>query len=301
MSKEKIIECVPNFSEGREAGKIRRIIDSLSSVPDIRILDFSMDTDHNRSVVTFAGNPDAVFLGAMEACGEAIGLIDMRYHKGIHPRMGSVDVVPFVPLGNATMEDAVEVAHRFGHAFAEKNRIPVYFYGEAALHPNRCELSNIRRGGCEALEDRIGDPKYCPDAGPVEFIACSGATAVGARIPLVAFNINLDSNNLSVAKSIAASIRESSGGMKHVKAIGLRLESRGIVQVSMNLTDYRITAMPEVFGRVRYLVETIGLRILESELIGLIPRAALGGVHPDDMQIKGFTEKKILETHFSND
>jgi glutamate formiminotransferase len=260
-----------------------------------------MDADHNRSVVTFIGNPEAVFLGAMEACSKAIGLIDMRYHRGVHPRMGAVDVVPFVPLGNATMEDAVRMAHRFGYAFAKKNRIPIYFYGEAALHPDRCELSNIRRGGCEALEDKLKDPSHCPDAGPVEFIACSGATAVGARIPLVAFNINLDSNDISVAKSIAASIRESSRGMKHVQAIGLCLESRGIVQVSMNLTDYRVTAMPEVFRRVRHLAERVGLQILESELIGLIPRAALGGAHPDDMQIRDFSEKKILETYLPND
>ncbi|MGD0276182.1 MAG: glutamate formimidoyltransferase [Syntrophales bacterium] len=296
-NKEKIMECVPNFSEGRDAGKVKQIVDSISSITGVRVLDFSLDADHNRCVVTFIGTSDSVFMGAMAACNKANALIDMRCHRGVHPRIGAVDVVPFIPLLGANMEDAVKLAHRFGYAFAEECRVPVYFYGKAALYPERCELSNIRKGGCEALSEKLTDPSHCPDAGPAEFIACSGATSVGARFPLVAFNLNLDSNDLTLAKKIAAAIRESAGGLRHVRAIGICLESRNIVQISMNLTDYRVTSIPDVFYRVRDLASRTGVQILESELIGLIPRAALGEEDPKAMKIKDFTEKKILETY----
>ena len=230
----KIIECVPNISEGKNKHTIDGIAAALTAISGVRLLDICTDADHNRTVFTFIGTPDNVEQGAKAACGKAIDLIDMRKQSGVHPRIGAVDVVPFVPLRGATMEDAVRVAHRFGNDFGSKNKIPVYFYGEAALNPARRELSSVRKGEYEALKARFEDSLWKPDAGPARFNPQSGATAVGAREPLIAFNINLASDDLEVAKKIAISVRQSSGGLPHVKAIGVPLKSRDIVQVAMN-------------------------------------------------------------------
>ncbi len=294
----KIIECVPNISEGWSREKVLEIAGALTAHPGVKLLDICMDRDHHRSVLTFIGLPEAVQEAALVVCGKALEMIDMREHAGAHPRIGAVDVVPFVPLGNATMPDAVRVAHGFGRAYAEKNRTPVYFYGEAALAPWKRELSDIRRGGYEALREKMNDPRWLPDAGPTTFHECSGATAVGARIPLIAFNINLKSGDLELAQCIAKSIRQSGGGLPCIKALGIPLKTRKLVQVSMNLTDYRVTSVRTVFDRVREEADRNGAEILESELIGLIPQAALAGTTPEYLKLRDFSDKKILESHF---
>jgi len=294
----KLIECVPNFSEGRDRKKGQVLVDAAASVEGVRILDFSMDEDHHRSVMTFIGPPAAIREACLAACHKAIELIDMCRHTGVHPRIGAVDVVPFIPLGDAEMCDAVQIAHEFGYEFSRLCGIPVYFYGEAALVSWKRELSNIRRGGYEALRERLRDPRWRPDAGPNRFNPFSGATAVGARVPLIAFNINLKSNNVNVAQDIAKIIRYSSGGLPYVKAIGLLLKSRNLVQVSMNITDYRVTSLNTVFDRVREEAERRNVDILESELIGLIPEAAMAGIAADDLKLKDFSERRILESHY---
>jgi glutamate formiminotransferase len=293
----KIIECVPNFSEGRDREKVGEIAEAVLSVQAVKLLNFSMDCDHHRSVFTFIGSPENVFMGAMAACMKALDLIDMREHEGVHPRLGAVDVVPFVPLSGTDMKDAVELAHRFGREFAGKNQIPVYFYGEAALHKKRKDLSEIRRGGYERLKEKIQDPRWFPDAGPAIFNDRAGATVVGARMPLIAFNVNLNTDNIDLAKHIATVIRQSGGGLKHVKAIGVPLKSRKIVQVSMNLTNYRKTSIRVAFDAVKKQASQSGVAILESELIGLVPEEALEGVSAEYLQLPRFCPDCVIETH----
>jgi glutamate formiminotransferase len=233
----------------------------------------------------------------MAACEMAIDLIDMREHRGVHPRIGAVDVVPFVPLKGATMKNAVDAAHLFGRAFGKTKKIPVYFYGEAALDPSRRELPDVRKGEYEALKTRFDNPLWLPDAGPARFNPRSGAVAVGAREPLIAFNINLATDNLQAAKEIACSIRQSSGGLQHVKAIGVLLKSRNIAQVSMNLTNYKVTPLRTVFDAVKEEASRRGVEILESELVGLIPEDALEGVTAEYLQLEKFCAECIIETH----
>jgi len=295
----KIIECIPNFSEGRNPEVVEAIVDAAVRTEGVKVLDFSMDKDHNRSVLTFIGSPEATLRGAIAACDRAADLIDMRKHAGVHPRIGAVDVVPFVPLESADMSDAVEMAHRFGHIFGRRNNVPVYFYGEAALEPGRKKLADIRRGQYEGLRDRMSDPAWAPDISPYGsgFNPRLGATAVGARKPLIAFNINLNSNDIELARDIAGSIRRSSGGFRHVQAIGVFLKSRNIAQVSMNLTDHETTSIRTVFDAVTKKAVEHGVDILESELIGLIPRAALEGVTADYLKLLDFSEKRIIESH----
>jgi glutamate formiminotransferase len=293
----KILECVPNFSEGRDRKKIDAIASALQNISGVRLLDICMDADHNRTVFTFIGSPEDIERGAAAACDKALALIDMRAQQGVHPRIGAADVVPFIPLKNAVMADAVETAHRFGRAFAERNGLPVYFYGEAALVEERRELPHIRKGGYEGLQKRMADPRWIPDAGPHVLNECCGATAVGARDFLVAYNINLASMDLEVARKIAETVRFSSGGMKHVKAIGVPLKSRRIVQVSMNLTNFRETPVKKVFDRVKAEAASHGVQVLESELIGLIPEEALKDVTPQYLMLRDFSEDRIIERH----
>jgi glutamate formiminotransferase len=296
----KIIECIPNFSEGRNRSVVEAIADAAAAVDGIKVLDCSMDGDHNRSVLTFIGSPEAVEAAAALACDKAVQLIDMCTHTGIHPRIGAVDVVPFVPLQGAVIQDAVTLAHRFGKAFAERNKIPVYFYGAASLTPERRALSAIRSGQYEALRRKVSDPSWRPDAGPADFNARCGATAVGARKPLVAFNVNLKSCDIRAAQDIARSIRQSSGGLPHVQALGLHLKSRNIVQISMNLTDFETTSLCKVFDVIKEKTAACGIDVLESELIGLIPEAALEGVTAEYLQICNFCKEKIIEHHMRN-
>jgi glutamate formiminotransferase len=283
----KILECVPNFSEGQNRKKIDAIAAALQKVSGVRLLDICTDADHNRTVFTFIGAPEDIERGAAAACDKALEVIDMREQQGVHPRIGAVDVVPFIPLKNAAMADAVETGRRFGRAFAERNGLPVYFYGEAALVEERRELPHIRKGGYEALRKRMEEARWAPDAGPHVLNERSGATAVGARDFLIAFNINLASPDLEAARKIAETIRYSSGGMKHVKAIG----------VPMNLTNFRETPVKAVFDRVKAEASRCGVQVLESELIGLIPEEALMNVTPQYLMLRDFSEERIIERH----
>lgn len=227
----KIVECVPNFSEGCDLDKIESIARVLKACSNIRLIDYSADSDHNRSVFTFLGKPEDVLEAALAASGKALELIDMRSQTGVHPRLGAVDVVPFIPLGKTKMADAVDFAHLFGQQLYKRFGVPVYYYGHAALIPERSELANVRHGGYEALEDKMNNPDDAPDVGNTQFNSHSGATAVGARELLVAFNINLNCDDLRLAQRIASQIREKSGGLKHVRAIGVILKSRHLAQV----------------------------------------------------------------------
>jgi len=294
-----IIECVPNFSEGRDLNKVAAIASILESFSGVRLVDFSGDTDHNRSVFTILGKPKDIFDATLAAAGKAIELIDMRAQMGVHPRLGAVDVVPFVPLLDAGMEEAVRLAYSFGRQFFKKFGVPVYFYGEAAIIPGRKVLANVRRGGYEALPDKMADPLESPDIGGRQFDTRTGATAVGARAPLVAYNINLNSSDLIAAKKIASCIREKNGGLKHLQAIGVDLKSRGLVQVSMNLTNCRETPLKMVYDQVKSLADDHGIEILESELIGLAPQCAFAGTTPEALKMTGFGYKRLLEAHLS--
>jgi glutamate formiminotransferase len=293
----KIIECVPNFSEGRDQKKILSLAGVFKSFPGVRLADFSGDADHNRSVFTFLGKPEDVLEAALASCSKALELIDMTKQKGVHPRLGAVDVVPFIPLGRTKMKDAVDLAHAFGQEFHKRFDVPVYFYGFASLNDKRVELPDVRRGGYETLEDKITRVEDAPDVGAVKFNARSGATVVGAREILVAYNINLDSDNLFLARHIASRIREKGGGLKHVRAIGVMLKEHGLAQVSMNLTNCKETPLKIVFDRVNELAAEGGVKILESELIGLVPQCALAGTSPEYLKLKYFDEHRLLETH----
>lgn len=297
---KKILECVPNFSEGKDERVISSIKKAAASVPQARLLDVCIDRDHNRTVLTMIGEPPALLQGALAACSEAARLIDMSSHRGVHPRIGAVDVVPFVPLKGAVMADAVAAAREFGRLFAAANGIPVYFYGEASPASCRRELPDIRRGGYEGLRGRLSDPCQGPDAGPATFNPRCGATAVGAREALIAFNVNLASGDLRVASDIASSIREANGGLPCVRAIGVPLASRGIVQVSMNLLNYRVTSPLRAFQAVKENAARRGCAVLESELIGLIPEAALENGGPEELLLRDFDESRILERHIED-
>jgi glutamate formiminotransferase / 5-formyltetrahydrofolate cyclo-ligase len=296
----KIIECVPNFSEGCNQEKLTAIAKVFESFPRVHLVDFSGDTDHNRSVYTFLGEPDDVLEAALAVAGKALQLIDMRKQAGVHPRLGAVDVVPFIPLSTARMKDAVEIAHRFGNLLNERFGVPVYFYGEAALVPQRNELANVRRGGYEALAKKMSIPDDAPDIGRPVFNARSGATAVGARAPLIAYNINLNSDDLRLAQKIASQIREKSGGIKNVRAIGVILKSRGLAQVSMNLTNHKDAPLKIVYDTVQALANERGVEILESELIGLIPKAAFAGTKPKYLKLRDFDKDRLLDTHLKS-
>ncbi|MCX5826797.1 MAG: glutamate formimidoyltransferase [Deltaproteobacteria bacterium] len=297
MNSIKIIECVPNFSEGRDPEKIKAIAAAASAVSGVRLLDYSWDRDHHRSVITFLGEPEYVYEAALAAGSKALELIDLRCHDGVHPRIGAVDVVPFVPLEGAKMSDAVACAHRFGRAFAARHGTPVFFYGEAAKNEITRELPKIRSGGLPGLIKRLRAGACQPDEGPNVCPDRSGAVAVGARMPLIAYNINLDSSDVGLAKRIAGMIRESNGGLPFVRAIGVLLKSRNLAQVSMNLTNFQVTSIRKVFESVRKEADMAGVNILESELIGLAPRAALDEETAAYIRLIGFSAQRIIETH----
>lgn len=296
----KIIECVPNFSEGCDSRTITAIAAVFKSFPDVQLADFSGDADHNRSVFTFLGKPKDVLAAALAACGKALELIDMRKQAGAHPRLGAVDVVPFIPLGTAKMKDAVDLAHSFGKQLGECFGVPVYFYAFAARKDPYIELPDVRRGGYEGLAEKMMCMKDIPDEGGEKFNAQSGATVVGARDLLVAYNINLASEDLHLAKHIASRIREKGGGLKSVRAIGLMLKSRGVAQVSINLINCKETPLKTVFDRVEIMAAEGGAKILESELIGLAPKCAFAGTTPEYLKLKDFDKHRLLETHLKH-
>lgn len=290
-----MIESIPNVSEGRRPDVIASLSDALRRVPRLRLLDVSADPDHHRSVFTYAGDADVLEAAALVLVERAIAAIDLREHRGVHPRMGAVDVMPFVPLGDETLDTCVELARRVGAAVAGHFHIPVYLYGAAATTPARRRLEDVRRGQFEGLAARFRDPDWVPDFGPAAPHPTAGALAIGARPPLIAFNVNLATDRLEVARRIAAAVRERDGGLPAVKALGLQLAHRGYVQVSMNLTDFMRTPPAVAFEAVRREATALGVAVGSSELIGLIPRAALRGTTPEALQLAGFREDWILE------
>ena len=294
-----LIECVPNFSEGRRPEVLEEIVHAISQIDGITLLDHSRDETHNRSVVTFAGSAEPVVRAATAAVGRAIQLIDMEKHEGAHPRIGAVDVIPFVPLGATRLEECVDLARRFGEQIAKLFEIPVYLYGEAALRPERRRLADVRRGQYEGLKAEIGlNPEREPDYGPARLHPRGGAVAVGARKPLIAFNVNLATDDVDVAKRIAHTIRESSGGLPAVQAMGVLLENPGeprYAQVSMNLVDWERTGISRVVREIRRLAAQAGTDIDHCELIGLAPTGALLEVAAAALDLRGFSPDQALE------
>lgn len=293
---KKIVECIPNFSEGRDTQKIELISAAISSVDGVAVLDRTMDADHNRSVITFAGEPEGVLLAAIRAAATAVELIDLNKHDGEHPRMGALDVLPFVPIKNVTMEECVDLARKAGARIAEELGIPIFLYEQAATRLDRVDLANVRRGEFEAIRDEIlFHPDRKPDFGPRQIHQTAGAMAVGARNPLIAFNINLATQDLAVAKKIAKAVRGSSGGLQNVKALAMQLKNRHRVQVSMNLVNYEATPIFRAFDLVKREAERYGVAIAGSEIVGLVPQATLNACGEFYLQIENFSEDLILE------
>ena len=293
---KKIVECIPNFSEGRDREKIQLIARAVAAVPRVVVLDYTMDADHNRSVITFAGEPEVVVEAAVRAAATAIELIDLNRHDGEHPRMGALDVLPFVPIRGVTMEECVVIARHAGERIANELDIPVYLYEKAATRRDRVDLANIRRGEFEILRDTIeSDPDRKPDFGTRRIHPTAGAMAVGARLPLVAFNINLTTDDPAVAKKIAKAVRGSDGGLLYVKALAMELKSRGQAQVSMNLVNYEHTPIHRAFEMVKREAARYGVAVAGSEIVGLIPQAALDACSEFYMQLENFSEELILE------
>jgi glutamate formiminotransferase len=291
-----LLECVPNVSEGRDAARLARLRAALAETPGVTVANVHADPDHHRSVFTFLGRPDAVAAGALALGGAALAEIDMRLHHGIHPRVGALDVLPFVPLAGVTMAEAVALAHEVGRALARRHALPVYYYGHAARRPERRTLRALRRGGYEALAARLAETDGAPDDGPARFDARAGAVLVGARDVLVAYNVWLASDDVAAARAIARAVRESGGGLPAVQALGLPLASRGRAQVSLNLLDYRVTPIPAAFERVITEAGRRGVSVERAELVGLAPRAAFAGRAPASVGLADFDAALYLDS-----
>jgi len=289
------IECVPNISEGRRLDVINGLAEALRAVPGLRVLDVQSDPAHNRSVFTLAGTAEGLTAGIPKLFEGAIAAIDLRTHNGAHPRLGAVDVVPFIPIDGVTMAECVTLAKAIAADVAARFGVPVYLYEDASTNPARKNLEDIRRGEFEGLAAKMALPAWAPDFGPAAPHVSAGASVMGARMPLIAYNINLATNRLDVAKKIAAAIRMSSGGLRFVKAMGIPLEERGIVQVSINLTNYQKTPMYRVFDLVKREAERYGVQVLESEIVGLVPSAALTQTAEYFLRLEGFSSNQILE------
>ncbi|HZS53134.1 MAG TPA: glutamate formimidoyltransferase [Bryobacteraceae bacterium] len=296
-----LIECVPNFSEGRDESCIDALESAISSVKCSVVLHRTSDGDHNRSVITFAGSSQSVIESAVRAAAVAAERINLNWQTGVHPRLGALDVLPFVPLEGASLAQCVDIAHKAGQRIWHELRIPIYFYEAAALRPDRVKLEDVRRGEFELLRNyEPQNDTRLPDIGGPALHPTAGAVIIGARKLLIAFNINLKSTNLTLAKDIARRIRASSGGFAAVKALGLPLASRGLVQVSMNLTDFEQTPPRVVFAKVSALATEAGVEIEESELIGLIPRKALEDTSPEALKLKEFDPQRVLENRLNS-
>ena len=295
-----IVECVANFSEGRDQAIVQALIDAVASTAGVVILDHSMDADHHRSVLTFCAAPDAVVEAAFRAIQIATELIDLRTHVGAHPRIGATDVVPFIPIRDMTMQECVQLATRLGERVGRELGIPVFLYERAAGHADHVPLEAVRRGGLDGLAFRMeSDLDWIPDFGPSQLHPSAGAIAIGARPPLIAYNVNLRSTEVDQARSIARAVRHSSGGLPHVKAIGVELASRGMVQVSMNITDYEVTPILTAFQTVKAEAAKRGIEVAGSELIGLIPQAALEQATAASLQLDRFDSSQVLETRIA--
>ena len=291
-----IIECVPNVSEGRRPEVVAALVDAIGRVRGVRVLDFSSDASHNRSVLTLAGDAAPLKQAVLALVEQAVGAIDLRTHKGEHPRLGAVDVVPFVLIEGATMADCVALAKETAAEVAQRFEVPVYLYEEASANPARKNLEDIRRGEFEGLAAKMARAEWTPDYGPAAPHVSAGAMVIGARMPLIAYNINLATNRLDVARKIAAGIRHSSGGFRFVKAMGITLEDRDVVQVSMNLTNFEKTPIFRVFEVVKREAARYGVNVLESEIVGLVPAAALVAAAEHFLQLEGFKANQVLET-----
>lgn len=292
---KKVVQCVPNFSEGRDLDKVERIINPFRGKEGVKLLDYSTDFDHNRAVVTVVGEPEAVKHAMIEAMGIAIEEIDMTKHEGQHPRMGAIDVVPFIPIKNMTMEEAVELAKEVGKEAWAKYNLPIFLYEKAASNPERANLATVRKGQFEGMAEKVKAPEWAPDFGNGEIHPTAGITAVGARMPLVAFNVNLDSPTLEIANKIAKNVRHLSGGLRYCKGIGIELKERGIVQVSMNMTDYTKTALYRAFELIKIEARRYGVNVIGSEIIGLLPMEALIDTAVYYLGVEDFSMDQVLE------
>ncbi|MCD7901427.1 MAG: glutamate formimidoyltransferase [Bacteroides sp.] len=296
MTWNKIVECVPNFSEGRDLERIDRLVAPFRAKPGVKLLDYSNDEDHNRLVVTVVGEPEALCEAVVEAVGVAVNIIDLNKHQGQHPRMGAVDVVPFIPIKNVTMEEAIAFSRQVGEKVAELYNLPVFLYEKSATSPNRENLATIRKGEFEGITEKIKLPEWKPDFGPAEQHPTAGSVAIGARMPLVAYNINLSTSDLGIATQIAKNIRHINGGLRYVKAMGVELKERNITQVSINMTDYSKTALYRVFELTRIEARRYGVSIVGSEIIGLVPMEALIDTAAYYLGLENFSVQQVLES-----
>lgn len=297
---KKLVETVPNFSEGRDQEKINAIVKPFKEIDDVKLLDASSDKDHNRLVVTAIGTPEAVEKAIFDSTKIAIDEIDMEKHEGEHPRMGAVDVIPFTPVKNIEMEETKELADKVAQRLSDEFNLPIFMYEESARNEKRSNLAKIRKGQYEGMKEKIKESEWQPDFGPSELHPSAGVTAVGARMPLVAFNINLDTDNKEIADKIARKIRHSGGGLRYCKAIGIDLKDKGIAQVSMNMTNFKGTSLYQVMEMVKFEAERFGVNIIGSELIGLLPSEALFDVAEyylklDDFELDQVIENRLLE------
>jgi len=293
--KDKILECVPNFSEGKDRDMIEKIVGPFRRVEGVKLMDYSADKDHNRLVVTLIGDPESLKESLLDAMAVAVREIDMNRHRGEHPRMGAVDVIPFIPIKNVTMEEAVDLSRQVAREAAGRFNLPVYLYENAATAPERQNLADIRKGQFEGFFKKIRLPEWKPDYGPPEVHKTAGVTAIGARMPLVAFNVNLATNKLEIAAAIAKRIRNSGGGLKFCKAIGVDLREKGMVQVSMNMTDYTKTSLYQSYEMIKMEARRYGVTVTGSELVGILPMQALTDVAAYYLGLESFSEEQILE------
>jgi len=292
----KIVECVPNFSEGRNLERIEKIVQPFRAREGVKLLDYQRDEDHNRCVVTVVGEPEALKTAVLEAMGAAIAVIDMRAHKGQHPRMGAVDVVPFIPVKNMSMKEAIELSRQVAESVAQKFKLPIFLYEESATAVHRRNLADIRKGQFEGMPEKLKQAEWKPDFGPAEMHPSAGVTAVGARMALVAYNVNIGTSNLDIASDIARKVRHLSGGLRYCKAIGVELKHRGIVQVSINMTDYTKTALYSVFELIRIEAKRWGVAVVGSEIVGLVPMGALIDTAAYYLQLENFKTEQVLES-----
>lgn len=292
----RILECVPNFSEGRDKEKVEQIVEEVRKVKGVTLLDYSSDETHNRSVVTFVGEPEAVIEAAFNAVKKASEVIDMTTHQGGHPRMGAMDVCPLIPIKEVTMEEAIELSKKLGKRIGDELGISVYLYEKSASKPERENLAVVRKGQYEGMEEKLKSEGWEPDFGPVELNKKSGVSAVGARMPLVAFNVNLSTDNVEIAKAIAKKIRAKGGGFAYCKAMGLLLEDKNLAQVSMNLVDYTHTSVYHAFEFIKREALRYGVNVVNSEVIGLVPMDALLDAAKWYLQIDEFDHSQVLET-----
>ena len=291
----RIMECVPNFSEGRDLGKIEKIIEPFRARQGVKLLDYSNDEDHNRLVVTVVGEPEALKAALLEAVGQAVALIDLNRHVGQHPRMGAVDVIPFIPIKGCTMDEAIALSKEVGEQIATLYQVPVFLYEKSATAPHRENLAAVRKGEFEGMAEKIKLAEWQPDFGPAERHPTAGTVAVGARMPLVAFNVNLGTADLNIASDIARKIRFVGGGLRYCKAMGVELKERGIVQVSINMTDYTRTALYRAFELVKIEARRYGVAVVGSEIIGLVPMEALIDTASFYLGLENFSMNQVLE------